>query len=178
MPNMPILTMPVIGRKTHIRMFLEKDISNEYLAWLNDQSTMRYSRQSEQLHSRQSALSYLASFDNTSNLFLAIDNIETDKSIGTMTVYIEKHHGTADIGILIGERNLWGQGFGFDAWSTIMDHLSQSRKIRKITGGAVSSNAGMIRVMERAGMTLEATRNAQRVIDGQLVDEILYAKFV
>ena len=139
---------------------------------------MRYRWQSEQLHSRLSALSYLASFHQTDNLFLAIDDIETDKSIGTMTVYIEKHHGTADIGILIGERNVWGKGFGFDAWSTIMDHLSKSREIRKITGGAVSLNAGMIKVMERAGMTLEATRKAQRVIDGQLVDEVLYARFV
>ena len=56
-------------------------------------------------------------------------------AIGTVTVYIEKHHGAADIDILIGERNVWGQGFEFDAWSIIIDHLSQSRKIRKITGG-------------------------------------------
>ena len=157
---------------------MEKDISKEYLAWLNDQSAMRYSRQSEQSHSRLSALSYLASFDDTGNLFLAIDDVGADKAIGTMTVYIEKHHGTADIGILIGERNVWGKGFGFDAWLTIMDHLSKSREIRKITGGAVSLNAGMIKVMERAGMTLEATKKAQRVIDGQLADEVLYAIFV
>ena len=99
--------MPVTGQKTRIRTFVEKDISNEYLAWLNDQSTMRYSRQREKSHSRQSALSYMASFHHTDNFFLAIDDIETNKSIGTMTIYIEKHHGTADIGILIGERNVF-----------------------------------------------------------------------
>lgn len=159
-------------------MFLEKDISKIYLDWLNDKSIMRYSRQSESSHSRVSALVYLESFYRSENHFLAVDNIETGKMIGTMTVYVSVNHGTADIGILIGDVDLWGKGFGFDAWSTAMTYLSELPGIRKITGGAVSINLGMIKIMERAGMHLDATRTAQRVIEGNVTDEVLYAKFV
>jgi len=172
------LTSPLIGQKVKLRMFSEMDITKRYLAWLNEKSTMRYSRQSEKLHSRVSALGYLKSFNRTDNLFIAIDDVSVDKMVGTMTVYIEMNHGTADVGILIGERDLWGKGFGFDAWSTMMEYLTQSSSIRKITGGAMSLNLGMIKIMERGGMRLEAVRKAQRIFEGKAVDVVLYAKFV
>jgi ribosomal-protein-alanine N-acetyltransferase len=154
-------------------MFVEKDISKKYLDWLNDKLIMRYGRQSEKSHSRVSELVYLESFAHTENRFLAVDNNETGKMIGTMTVYVSENHGAADIGILIGDVDLWGKGFGYDAWSTTMRYLSELLGIRKITGCAVSINSGMIKIMERAGMHLDTTRTGQRVID-----EVLYAKFV
>jgi RimJ/RimL family protein N-acetyltransferase len=41
----------------------------------------------------------------------------------------------------------------------------------------MACNLGMIKVMEKCGMALEATRTAQEVLDGQPVDILYFAKF-
>lgn len=94
-----------------------------------------------------------------------------------MTAYVAPPHGTADIGLLIGERDAWGKGYGYEAWQRLMDHLLNDHALRKITGGTVSGNVGMIKIMQRAGMHCEATRRQQEIIDGEIQDIVYFAKF-
>jgi RimJ/RimL family protein N-acetyltransferase len=86
-------------------------------------------------------------------------------------------HRTADIGILVGDKNYWGLGMGQDAWDTFGNWLLNFGGMRKITGGTVSGNAAMIRIMERFGMIREAVRYKQQIFDGITHDVLYYAKF-
>lgn len=79
-------------------------------------------------------------------------------SRGTLTVYCSAPHGTADIGIMIGERNVWGKGIGAEAFCLVLSALKASGAIRKVTAGTLAVNQGMVRIMEKAGMRHEATR--------------------
>ncbi|MBV5336635.1 MAG: GNAT family N-acetyltransferase, partial [Deltaproteobacteria bacterium] len=85
----------------------------------------------------ESSRSYLRSFKNSENLFLSICLKDNHRPIGTMTAYISKYHGTADIGLLIGDCGQWGKGFGLEAWSLLMQYLFDHYRLRKVTGGAV-----------------------------------------
>lgn len=166
------------GKQTLLRPFHIEDISTDYLCWLADPEVVRFSNQRFRTHTRTSARAYLNSFAGSSNLFLAIWLVESQQMVGTMTAYCSKYHQTADIGLLIGDRSCWGKGIGLDAWSTLLDHLLNVCHMRKVTGGTLRSNIGMVKIMERSGMYLEAVRAKQELVDQVPQDALLYAKFL
>lgn len=169
--------MDVLGEKVLIRLFNEGDITTGYIGWLNDPLTMRFSNQRFFTHNRESSLRYLQSFKNSHNLFFSVRDKKTGLPLGTMTAYVAPHHGTADIGILIGERSIWGQGYGVDAWSTLLQWLFQRCDLRKVTAGTLACNQAMLRLMYNSGMITDGIRHAQEIVDGIPQDMLYFARF-
>jgi ribosomal-protein-alanine N-acetyltransferase len=163
--------------KIRLRPFNEDDINPIYVNWLNNPEVVRYSNQRFFRHTEESCRQYLAAFIGSTNNFLAIEDSASRSMIGSLTVYRSLHHRTADIGIMVGNPVWWGRGIGFEAFRTIVEALERSCEIRKITAGTLAINVGMIRIMEKAGLSLEATRRDQELIDGRAVDLLYYAKF-
>ena len=165
------------GARVLVRPFTAGDISGTYLAWLRDPAVVRFSNQRFRVHTLESCQAYLASFMDSTNHFMAICDQKSGAMLGTMTVYRSVPHGTADIGIMVGERQVWGQGIGAEAFCLVLSALRTSRAIRKVTAGTLAANKGMVRIMEKAGMQHEATRWAQELFDGAPADVVYYATF-
>lgn len=169
--------LPVHGKRVDIELFTEADLTDEYIGWLNDPAVVRYSNQRLRSHDRSSCAAYLRSFERTDNLFMIIRRKDNGRPIGTMTVYFSPHHGTADVGILIGDTSCWGQGYGKDAWNAVICWLAAHARIRKVTAGTASCNLGMIKLIEASGMHQEAVRRFQEIIDGEAVDILYFARY-
>ncbi|MCG9094393.1 GNAT family N-acetyltransferase [Laribacter hongkongensis] len=165
------------GRLVTLQPFLPADVTTEYVGWLNDPEVVRFSNQRFRHHSPSSCQDYVASFDGSPHRFLKILRQADGRMVGTMTAYAAVPHGTADMGIMLGCRSTWGQGIGQDAWNTLLQWLLDTAGIRKVTGGAMRCNQAMVRIMERAGMTLEAVRPAQEMLDGIPQDLVYFGKF-
>lgn len=168
-PGLPAIE----GRAVRLTRFAASDIVAPYLAWLNDAELMRYSNQRFRSHSVESCSNYLASFEGTDNLFLAIHH--DGSMVGTMTAYVSAAHGSADIGLLIGA-HVQGKGLGLDAWTTLMQYLLDHGS-RKVTGGTLRCNTAMVKIMERAGMAPDGVRVAHELVDGKPQDIVHFAKF-
>lgn len=167
----------ITGDEIFLRDFTRDDITDAYLGWLNDPTTVRFSNQRFRHHDYQSASEYLKSFADTCNLFIAICHRATSNPVGTMTAYINPHHQTADVGILIGSGFTRGIGLGRESWQLLCDWLLHERRIRKLTAGAAAINTPMIRIMERYGMDREAVLKEQEIVEGTPVDILLYSKY-
>lgn len=165
------------GGQVALERFDASCITPEYISWLQDPVVVRYSNQRFLKHTEQSCRAYLESFRDSTNLFLAVRLRESLRLVGTMTAYFALPHGTADVGLMIGDRTQWGKGVGLDAWQTLMGRLLVDDGLRKVTGGTLRCNIGMIRIMERSGMRLEAVRVKQQMVEGIAQDELYYAKF-
>lgn len=172
MPNLELY-----GQKVLLKPFCLEDITDRYIAWLNDPEVVRFSNQRFIMHDRASCLRYLDSFFGTDNLFLSVRRLDTGQAIGTMTAYVSSHHGTVDVGIMIGDTSVWGGGYGQDAWNTFANWALAQGSIRKLTAGTLACNRAMIRIMEQSGMQLEAVRKAQEIVDGVPQDILLFATF-
>ena len=184
MNHPPMLATPLpelIGQRVTLRSFGPQDITPRYIGWLNDPEVVRYSNQRFQRHDRASGERYLASFVGSANLMvkvlLSASAGTPERAIGTLTAYRSLHHGTADIGVLIGDREVWGQGLGLDAWRTLCDWLAEQPGLRKLTCGTLSVNRAMLRLAERAGFSREGSRPAQELVDGQPVDIVHFGRF-
>ena len=169
--------MKLITDRLLLRPFEPTDIDERYLGWLQDPEVTRYSNQRFKQHTLESCTAYQRSFNGSGNTFLLLEHRADQVPIGTMTIYRAINHGTADIGLLLGNRNYWRQGLGLEAWSAVLEALLQEPKIRKVTGGTAEPNSGMVKIMEKSGMCLEAVKQRQELIDGQEVDLLYYARF-
>jgi RimJ/RimL family protein N-acetyltransferase len=109
--------------------------------------------------------------------FLSVSLIDSRQKIGTVTASINTDHGTTDLGILIGEKTVWGCGYGIDAWRTLARWVEVEHGVRKITGGALARNKAMIRILQKSKFHLEAVLRKQEIYCGVPEDILLYARF-
>ena len=95
--------------------------------------------------------------------------------IGRLGVTYDHPNGTADLSIMIGDRDYWGVGYGTEAWSLMLEFLL--RRSRKVTAGTMSVNEGMLRIFEKSGMGIEGVKKRQFLFEGREVDLVLACKF-
>lgn len=175
MDALPLHTLR--GQKVVLTPVHADDIDERHVGWLNDPEVVRFSNQRFLRHDHASCMQYFRSFDHSPHRYFSIRRLDNDERIGTITAYASMHHGTVDLGLMIGERSAWGLGYGLDAWHTLQQAVLVTHGVRKITGGTLRCNFGMIRIFERAGMQLEAVRRAQELVDDQPQDIVYYARF-
>lgn len=167
----------LIGENILITPFSINNLCESYVSWLNDIDVVRYSNQRFKRHDIHSCNDYFLSFNDTENLFLAIYSKSNKNFIGTSTVYYSVLHKVADIGLMIGDKQYWGKGFGSEAWIMVMDYLIDSGLVRKVTGGALSCNVGMINIMKKAEMLPDGKRTGHQLVDNVPVDIVYFSKF-
>lgn len=165
-------------RRLVIRLFKEEYLSERYVGWLNDPEIVRYSEQRHREHTIESCRQYMNSFQGTPHFFWAVfKSHDRPEHIGNINAFIDPHNLTADIGIMIGERTIQGQGYGAEAWLGVCGFLFETQNIRKITAGTISTNIPMIRLMKKAGMVEDGIRKRHYIYDGKEVDVIHMALF-
>ena len=141
--------------------------------WLNDPEIVRYSEQRHKKHNLETQKSYLGHFVSSGNKF---GEVYLDvKLIGTVTAYIDKPNSVANVGILIGEKSIWGQGYGHEAWRGFCNYLLDNGA-RKIEAGMMGINFGMIHICRKYGMQQEGRLTDHFWIKDQLVDLVMFGK--
>lgn len=174
----PLFGSPLHGSKVSLRPFDKCDITLEYINWLNNPKVVQYSNQRFRIHTLESSMHYLSTFDWESSYLLAICSLVTGLHLGTLTIYRNLNHGTADVGILLGAPQSWGQGLGQDAFRIVVRTLKESLQVRKVTAGTMAENKAMVGILESTGFRLEAVRSAQEIFEGRPVDLLYYAQFL
>lgn len=86
---------------------------------------------------------------------------------------IDRVHGTAQLGIGIGDRNCWGKGYGRDAVAAVVHYGFTMQNLRKIGLGVLATNERAIRCYRSVGFLEEGRRREQMWSAGQYVDEVL-----
>jgi len=149
--------------------------------WLNDKQVVKYSEQRHHQHTWDTQWKYLCSFDHVSSHIWEISHDYAgrhgryDYPIGTITVYRDLVNKAADIGLMIGNREVWGSGYGCEAWEAVMGFLFADN-VQKIEAGTVSGNDAMLKIMLKSGMVPEGIRRNRIIIDGTPRDVLLMGK--
>ena len=158
--------------RTVMTPFKTDYITPKYISWLNDLQTMQYSRQRFGLHNEASCREFLQSFEESPHHFSAILT-KKGNHIGNISTTIDVHNQISDISLLIGQKFLWGQGYGSEVWSSVMEALIVLNT-RLITGGCMSVNKAMVKIMENAGMRPYYVRRNFFMHGNEKVDSVHY----
>jgi len=163
-------------KRLAIKQFTPKYLTEEYVSWLNDREVVRYSEQRHKSHTLASCSDYYKSFQDKCDLFLVIlTKDQPINHIGNITVLIDTNNLVADIAIVIGKKDVWGKGYGKEAFAGVMDYLFLKKNIRKVTAGTMSINKPMLSIMKSSGMVSDGVKKNQFLVDGEEVDMIMAA---
>jgi RimJ/RimL family protein N-acetyltransferase len=85
-----------------------------------------------------------------------ICQLEDDRPIGTIGLEeIDRANGSAGVGIMIGEKTLWGRGLGTDAMNAIVDFAFGELRLERVWLHVYAYNDRGRRSYEKAGFRIE-----------------------
>ena len=111
--------------------------------------------------------------ENNRHVFSIVDQ-ETDRVIGRCMFFnVDAVNRTAMMGIVIGEKDHWDQGYGQEAISLLLDYGFNLLNLHSVMLGTFSFNQRAIHCYEKVGFKLIGRRREARIIAGEAYDLIL-----
>ena len=148
-----------------------------YLMWLQDSEVTKFlevgrnpPKTLEQLQK------YVRSVADHETAFLTGIFTNDGDHIGNIKVELDAENSRAEIGLLLGEKEHWGQGIGTKAISMMSDYIISELKIRKILAGIYADNLGSIKAFQKAGYSQEARITKYWYRDGRYYDQLIYTR--
>lgn len=156
------------------------DVSETYVEWLNNREINKFLESRFQIHTVETTRNFVETMlRSQSNLLFGIRSLSLQRHVGNIKLGpIDNRHGLAEIGLMIGDRQAWGQGIGTDAIAAVTNLARTQLGLRKITAGCYGSNKGSSKAFLRAGFMVEAVRKDHFLLDGYTEDLVLLAKFI
>jgi RimJ/RimL family protein N-acetyltransferase len=166
----------------HISLFAMTPelVSDAYIGWLADAEVNRYLELRFSPQGRDSVQAFVATMlASECDLFFGIRDEELDRHVGNIRLGpIDRHHGLAEIGIMIGDRAAWGRGVGSRAIRRLSEIARHELGLRKLSAGCYDSNIGSRRAFEKAGFAVEGVRRGHYLLDGRPQDAILLGRLI
>jgi RimJ/RimL family protein N-acetyltransferase len=158
---MPVETPTLALKDIDLVPFGVEDIDAQYCGWLNDIEVIRYLDVARQDRSVKALESYFEGVVADPNRhFFKIVVRDTLTKIGTISLGIDPIHRTAHFGYLIGERDFWGSEMALQAQVGLFDWAFEKLNLRRLWGGACTSNVGSNFNYHRLGFQREGIRRA------------------
>lgn len=161
------------GFQFRLRPFREEQVSDRYIGWLNDPEVTRFLEIRFVRQNNATASSYVRSFYSGVEKYMwGIYPNHHEEMIGTITLHhVNLIHGTAEVGLLIGEKCYWGKDASTEAMNLLAQFAFETIGLRRLTGGTYATNHGMNFTFKRLGFRHEGTlRRAYLVDNDKYVD--------
>ncbi len=165
--------MNLAGNKVRIRNITRADIPL-LVKWKNDPEIADLVRGAPinttfEIESRR----YEKGLGEYDTLRLIIESL-TGSSIGFISLgSIDKENRKAELGMLIGEKRMWNQGFGTDALVTLLRHLFLELDFHRVGLEVFEYNVRAKKVYEKTGFTIEGLERQGLYRNGRYYDIIL-----
>lgn len=156
----------------YLRSLEEKDAGEKYLHWLSDPDVNKF------LSTKNICLDSIKSNIKKTNLsqtnhLLGIFLDKTNTHIGNVTYGYDDniksevmHKDSCHMGIMIGDKKVWGMGYGTEAIALMSDYLLKHHVVKKIYAGVHSSNHGSLKIFKNNGFVIAEQFSSKLVIDG------------
>jgi len=145
--------------------------------WKNDREILELSADSVEPSSEEKTRRSLERWMQPSEdiIHFAIHRQDSDELIGFLLIaLIEREHRRCKIGLVIGEKGQWGQGYGTEAVACAVDFCFRELEMNRIGAEAYATNPRSVRLLEKVGFRREGVMREHYLIQGRRVDEIIY----
>ena len=132
-----------------LRPFALSDVTDQYVKWMQDPEVIRFI-----LYSHQTILS----------LVEYVRSILSDPEQSFYAIIVNEHHignikvDRGEVGILIGEKDYWGKGYGTEA----------IRLVGGRTAGVNPKNIGSLLAFQRAGWVVVGMRGTDILLENRI----------
>ncbi len=158
------------GEKILLRPMQESDITRQH-EFLQDTELYLLDSDYPQVAPRERAQAFYASYTKLDEN-LAPFAIEADgKYIGYCSLMgVQNRHGNFELGIMIGDREYWGRGYGRDTIRVLLEYAFRALGARRIALTTNAKNERAIRCYLACGFVEEGRLRQFVWIDGEYTD--------
>lgn len=122
-------------------------------------------------YSQQDLVDWMEYHRKVPNEYLRVIANEDDQCIGHVGLYEVDHRvRSADFGILIGDRNYWGKGHGYNLTRWSLDYGFRMLNLNRIQLDVLANHSQAIRLYEKCGFQIEGRRRQAQFKEGEYVD--------
>lgn len=140
-----------------------KHLSKKYLGWMNDDLVVKH-LESGGNYTYEMLKNFLLKHEKNKILFWAIILKNSKTHIGNIKIDpIDKSSNSGEYGILIGDRNSWGEGYGYEASKRIINFCFNSIKLSQITLGVKKKNYSAIKLYEKLGFNVISRKGNENI---------------
>lgn len=172
------MTPQLTTNRLILRPYMASLVTPQHIGWLNNREVVRYSEQRHRTHTEETQHVYLNEKAKSPHEHIWLIQIKkSPRDIGTITANVDIHNRIADMGILIGEKEVHNMGYGTEAWKKVMSWLfDKPQNMRKIECGCMLDNRAMRRLTFKAGMTIEGVKLQHFFLDKKPHDALYYGR--
>lgn len=174
MPTDPVTVRKLIGEQVSLAVPRRADVE-AWTRWMNDLDVVlplgyeAYYPVTEEALARQ--IGDVA--EKRDHVFTIVEN-GTGRSIGQAQFFaVDAVNRCGRIGMMIGEKELWGRGYGAAALRLLLDHAFDLLNLNSVDLEVYAFNTRALRCYRRAGFREIGRRRARRLIAGVYHDSVL-----
>ena len=102
--------------------------------------------------------------------FFSVRTLDDDRVIGFLGLWVDLVHGEAWVGLGIGERELWGKGYGTDMMKLCLLYAFTELNVHRVSLGLHAYNPRALKSYEKAGFRLEGRTRKDTLREGRYTD--------
>jgi RimJ/RimL family protein N-acetyltransferase len=151
------------------------DVNESYVKWLKDKVINKFIIQKNIEHTFDSLKEYVKKHRDSKNDFLfGIFENKKNTHIGNIKLTISHpKEKIANIGLLIGEKNFQGKGYGIESIDTITKFGMNELNLIRIEAGFLDINQKSLHCFLKCGYTQDGHLRSYWVVDNKRVGRIL-----
>jgi UDP-4-amino-4,6-dideoxy-N-acetyl-beta-L-altrosamine N-acetyltransferase len=159
----------IVGQKTRLRAIEREDIPT-FVRWLNDPEVRRYLELYLPISKAEEEKWFEAQLENESSRVFGIET-EEGVLIGNIGLSeLDWKNRNAYLGIVIAEKEYWGQGYGSDAITSLLRFAFGEMNLHRIHLSVFDFNQRAIRCYEKCGFRQEGRAREALFRDGSYRD--------
>jgi ribosomal-protein-alanine N-acetyltransferase len=166
----------LVGQKVYLRGVERQDLDTNYFQWLNDAEVTRFMHHGRFPNTMEGMVGFHESTLNSqSQINLAVITRDQDRHIGNIALNaIDWVNRTADVGILIGEKDSWGKGVAGEALELLEGYAFDRLNIRRLTADTQATNVPGIILLKKLGWVQEGRKRQQVMRENEFHDMIIF----
>lgn len=174
------MTQFLRGDKLYLRSITAEDASDRYLSWINDPEVTKGLVTGTHPSEMSALRAYIQQcIEQRDTIMLAICAQENDLHIGNIKLDRFDHVArTAELGIMIGDADYWGKGYGSEACKLVLEYARAGLNLRKVSLTVFSNNPAAIKLYEKLGFEREGTLKKHIYADGDYHDKVWMSYFL
>ncbi|HIP95838.1 MAG TPA: N-acetyltransferase [Anaerolineae bacterium] len=165
----------ILGQKVRLRA-IERDDLPTFVRWFNDPEVRHYLTAYMPMSLAEEEKWFEGQLQKQDGRIFAIEVIDGDQPvhIGNVGIHdVDWKNRAAEVGIVIGEKDYWGKGYGTDALKTLLRFAFQEMNLHRVQLRVHDYNARALRCYEKCGFQHEGRQRQALFRDGEYHDVLL-----
>jgi [ribosomal protein S5]-alanine N-acetyltransferase len=161
------------GDKIFLRAIAKSDVNAEYLNWLNDKETTKGLASGLFPSTLQELDAFVDKAINSRDVVMfAICDKPSEQHIGNIKIdHFDWISRTCELGLLIGNKDFWGKGVGYEACKLTLTYAFETLNIRKVTLAVYDNNQAAIGLYKKLGFIVEGSLRSHVYDNGAYYDK-------